>query len=297
LRQQSRDIATFVQKLHATAVQISIPIFTPSLTSNSVYAGIDPSNPSARTPTIADLGVLINTLQQAHLAVNLRPLIDQANFPSGKWRGLLEPQSLPKWFASYRATIWPYLHLAATLHCATFTVATELQSLAKISTWKVIVAQAKTVFHGQLWWDVSLGTNTDVTPWKGTSLGIDYYPSVNLPSTASVTQIVAAMDSEPHVNVMRHDASEISLSEVSIRAQDGGFVKPWALHLTGTFDQRVQGKWFRATCAFAKQNHFRGETFFTLYFGAPLPSLVVPDPSHPIDFQPDGLAAIASCFA
>ena len=92
-----------INSLHANAIAIVFPFYTPSLTANCVYANtINNCNggPFSLSPSPTRLAVLILAAQKAGLHVLLRPLMDETDL-SPDWRGDIQPSSRTAWFASY----------------------------------------------------------------------------------------------------------------------------------------------------------------------------------------------------
>lgn len=298
LQAHTASAATFVKNLGANTVMISVPIFTSSFTSNSVYSGVDPSNTAYCTPSIADLTTVITALQSAGLEVVVRPLLEETNIQPSNWRGSLAPTDRAAWFASYRATISPFLQLSSQLGVKGFTVQSEMQSLNSDPHWSSLIAWAHTQYAGQLVW------NPDLLPYvpgvitrPTTTTSLDYYPIVNLPDSATITQLVAGWNtwwtSEPRPVV----PMQTTMAEVGILAQDGVYPTPWAHSAPGAFNQSIQSNWITAACQFYREHHFGGILFWDLNLLNPIPSLTVPNPSDPSAFQPLALTAIKSCFA
>jgi hypothetical protein len=196
IRQHAVAAAAFIKQLGGNTALVAFPLFTASYRSNKIYTGVDPSATAYRTPTTAELGTLITELQSAGLKVNVRPLLDEGTLEPNNWRGSLAPTNRAAWFTTYRAAILPYLELSQKLHVNAFTVQSELQSLNSDPHWTSLIAWAHTHFSGPLVWNPDLVRyEQGVISRPGTITSFDYYPIVNLPSTATVAQLVAGWNS------------------------------------------------------------------------------------------------------
>ena len=302
LQQQANATTAYIQNLGANYVQLSIPVYTQSISSNSVYTGNAPTNPDQRTPTVSETSMLITTLQAAGISVDLRPVINEANLPSPLWRGQLAPTNRSAWFASYQSTIAPYVRLAQKDHVAQFTLSTELMSLNADPHWNSVVAWTTAHFSGQLVWNPSLNGYLDGFTHPGTSTQIDFYPDVVVPDTATVSQLVAGWQSvysslgSSIAQLRPALASTTTIGEAGILAQDGTYPTPWEHTATGAFNQKIQANWLTAACQFAKRNGMQGIFFHSMYFPGPPPSTSTPTPNDPTSFQPLAIQAIQTCF-
>ena len=293
------DVADLAVSLKANTVILDFPIFTSGYSSSSVYAGVDPSNPMARTPTTSDVAAVVQILQSRGLSVSMRPLLDEEIMRPSHWRGTIQPQNRAQWFKSYRATIKPYLQLSQQLGASGFTIQTELHSLNSDPHWNSLISWASTIYSsGPLIWNPTMQTYfPGMITHRGTSLSVDLYPSINLPDTATVGQLVAAWNHWWSSIASPALPSNTTIGEVHIGAQDGLYPMSYAWSGSGAFDQAIQANWFSAACQFSRQHHFAGIAFWNLALLNPLPSLTTPNPARPGDLQPMSFAAIKSCFA
>jgi hypothetical protein len=126
------------------------------------------------------------------------------------------------------------------------------------------------------------------------NLGLDAYPRIFLPPTATVPQLVAKWDvlfNEMPPQVLYRTA----LDEVGIRATDGAYYHPSLWGINGPFDETVQARWFTAACQVVEQYHMRGIFFWNVNLGD--------NPAHPpfpspptIEGKP-GAKSIPGCLA
>lgn len=299
LQSRAQANADFVKSMGANSVTINFRVFTSSFSSNKVYAGTNPSDGTTRTPTPDELAAAITVFQNDGLKVTLRPLLDESIMRPQHWRGTIAPLNRAGWFRSYFSTIKPYLQIAQTLNVNGFVIQTELQSLASDPHWNSLIAESKFVYSaGSLVWNpVMAPGTTGLIAHSGTSTSMDLYPSINLPDTAKVSQLVAGWDKWWASQTPPADPRKVTIGEVHIVAQDGGFYKtPWMWSGSGAFDQVIQSKWLTAACQFSREHHFAGIGFWFLGMFNPPPSLTVPNTLDPGALQPQGLAAIQSCF-
>ena len=299
-----------IKSLGANAVAIAFPFFTPSLDANCVYAstadnctGADPSS-EAQSPAAARLAVLVTAAQQAGLHVLFRPLMDETNL-SPEWRGDIDPPSRTAWFASYESMMAPYLALAASDKVTGFTISLELASLSTATQWSSVITWAKSKEHytGQLvfatsWRAAPNGGKGEVH--AGTSVGMDSYPGIEpeskAPPTASVAQLLAGWNSFLSSHKYGTADSNVTIDEVGIEAVDGAYQTPY-IAVTGTFNQSIQGNWFKAACEFYKAHKQSGIYFWGPDFTYNSGNLMTaPDSSQPEQLQPAGQAAIKACF-
>ncbi len=297
---QSSAYASYLSgTLHANTVTVSFPLWTKSIRSNSVAAGVDPVAGNASTPTVDRLDVLVGALTRAGLAVRLRPLINESALElHDSWRGKLAPRNPSRWFASYRAAIDPYVALAERDHIASFVVETELQSLGGDPHWTSLIHHLAHRFSGTLEWDSTWGIHggPGYTTKAGTTFAIDAYPKMHLGNHATVAQLVSGWADYLARNPLPVPPSVTVLQEVGILASTKMYAAPY-LHAPppgAVFQSETQVRWFKAACRIARRFGFKGISFNTFYLTVPIPS--VDDPGRPQFFQPAGLSAISACF-
>jgi hypothetical protein len=292
--------------LRANAIAISFPLYTASLTSNSVVAMDSCTNNAEQTPPADIVGDVVKIAHHAHLTVLLRPLIDQENLGSqspGAWRGQLAPTNVSQWFQSYLSTLRPYLQMAQTDHVEHFAIQTELDSLANLPNWTSAISLSRAIYTGNLVFDYSWDTPTVKVARPNTTLAIDTYPKVNAPITATPAQLLAQWN---HLLVSRTyykvpNINTVTIDEIGIAAQDGAYAQSYKGVLTPTssypFNQKIQVNWFTAACSFMKQHRMRGIYYWGPWLSSNAGSMLkTPNPAKPSNIQPLAQAAIKRCF-
>jgi hypothetical protein len=311
-----QDVATYKQfattqfrqfkSLHANAVAIAFPLYTDYPTSNVVYAETDCSTFKHLTPPAAIIGDLVDVAHGMGLKVMLRPLIDQTSFiPYGPyvWRGVLQPSDVGLWFRNYLTTLRPYLQIAQARHVEHFALETELTSLAHLSNWTSAVALSKAIYKGDLAWNMSWHSVVSKVLRKGTSFGIDAYPSVTAASTSSVSYLVSRWNrllrTQPKSYAIPN-ITKTTIDEIGIPAQKGLYVRPSAYGLSLTtfpFDQTIQARWFAAACTFMKQHHMQGIYYWGPWLARRSGSMLTsPSALAADDIQPAAAQEIKHCF-
>lgn len=301
----ARTEALQFKKLGANTIGIGFPIYTSSITSNTVYASSVCGNQSDQTPPASILGSIVKTDEAVGLKVLLRPLIDNTNLYEESphdWRGILAPTNINAWMNSYLSTLRPYLQMAQQDKVSYFALQTELDSLTHDSNWKAAVSLCKLLYKGTLVWDYSWQSAESKVTLSGTSFAIDAYPKLTqLTPTSTVTQITKAWTALLRTKGYHlPSVSATTIDEIGIAAQDGAYANPsdTAFPLTThPFNQKIQANWFSAACSFVKKNHLKG----LFYWGPFLTTnagnlLTVGDTHSPSDIQPLAQTAIKSCF-
>jgi hypothetical protein len=294
------------KKLRANAIAIAFPLYTASLTSNSVTAMESCTSNTEQTPPAAIVGDVVKIAHKAGLSVLLRPLIDQANLFSqspGAWRGNLAPSDVSEWFTNYLTTLRPYLQIAQTDHVEHFAIQSELDSLADLPNWTTAIQLSRGIYSGNIVFDYSWDTPTVKVSRPGTTLAIDTYPKVNSPVTATPAQILSQWN---HLLTTRTyyrvpSISKVTIDEIGIAAQDGAYQQSYKGQLTPTstypFNQTIQVNWFTAACTFMKEHHLKGIYYWGPWLAASYGAMLSkPDANKPSDIQPQAGSAIRRCF-
>lgn len=280
-----RTLRYIAKALGAQGVGLIWNLYSPSGTSDSVV----PTKISLSPAAIRDLTVIA---QAHHLFVQYRPLIRVD--PQWDWEGIIMPPDKRAWFESLFQAELPYLRIAQRLHVNEFVVGTELSGLNANSEWPWFLAKVRSVYHGTIsyaaYQNQYFNVPRDLPPLK--EFGIDPYPNVNLPPSASVAQLVAGWDyyfrtvPEP---LLRHTV----MDEVSIAATDGAYLSPSVWSVQGVHDPQIQVRWFTAACKIARQYSMRGLYFYEVDLSD--------NPAHPPNFPASffgkpGAGAIRNCL-
>jgi hypothetical protein len=272
-----QDIA-YIRSLHANAVSISFPFFSDK--TGSVL------QPLAKTPSVAQLGILITAAEQAGLAVTVRPLLSQTAL--GKARVQWKPAQLAAWFRAYQHFLLPYAAVAQRDHADVFVIGAELNRFANASEWATLRTAIAAVFHGKLGFSNNWLGAKNATP--GVTQMTDAYEPVPLSDDASLAALAGAVSYWSHA--LPYGSV---LSEVGIAAQSGAYAHPWTLgSKTTPIKPEIQANWFSAQCQAVVQDHLGGIYFWPLYFGQ---SLTARTDSPTAWAATPGAAAIARCFS
>jgi hypothetical protein len=291
--------------LHANSIAIAFPLYTASLSSNSVVAMESCTNTAEQTPPAYVVGDVVKVAHHFGLSVLLRPLVDQQNLFSqpGAWRGKLRPTDISQWFQNYMTTLQPYLVMAQTDHVEHFAIQSELDSLADLPNWTTAISLTRGMYKGNIVFDYSWDTPTVKVDRAGTTLALDTYPKVPVPITDTPAQLTAQWN---HLLATRSyykvpTISKVTIDEIGIPAQDGAYGQPYKGQLTPTstypFNQKIQVNWFTAACSFMKQHRMKGIYYWGPWLatsnGAMLASA---NPKKPSNIQPLAQLAIKRCF-
>lgn len=294
---ESRNIVKYlVSDLHANAVSLCFPIYTRSLTSETVFA-------NAETPSPSNVGIFVHMAEAAHLSVSLRPLVNVGTLSYG-WRGHIHPHNLESFFGSYVTALRPYLQLAERDHVSTVVYASELWDLSidpsTVSAWSYFVKDLGRYYKGNLAYDSS------GRPWyqgrvvvPGFSDYADaYFPVKNAVLSTSEETLYQAWVG--HLSPL--PAAELHrtvLQEVGFAAIPTGYQRPSTV-VSGHTDVTylpMQKAWFDMVCHVVSHFHLAGVYFWTIYFNSdPLAKtpIALADPTTWVG-RP-GATAIAACF-
>jgi hypothetical protein len=295
--------ATEYKDMGATWMAIGFPLYTPSITSDSVYARCILGNKNYQSPSATILGGIVEAVHAVGLKVLLRPLISQTNLYPTNWRGVISPKHPAAWFINYRAALRPYLIMAQAEKVESFSIMTELDKIATSSEWNVVRARARLYYKvGDLVWDYSWRWATRKVRRAGTTFAMDAYPALPaLHNNASPSQIAAAWGrllSQPLYSVP--DLSDTTIDEVDIPAQDGAYANSGDFMLprsTHPFNQAIQANWMAGACIFMKQHHMKGIFFWGPFLTTRRGELLsLPDPGESTNLQPRSQEQIKKCF-
>ncbi len=289
LTPEAATTMNYIKSLGANSVSIAFPIYTASLTSNTISLG-------ATTPTPADLNVLIAAAKTNGLSVALRPLLNETNLRPA-WRGVLAPSNRALWFTNYLKVMSPYLALAQADKVPTFQVMSELESLNGDVHVKALLAGAAKIYKGNLQIVSSWG-KTGMIATAPASFAVDNYLPVKVPPTAPVSYLVTGLTSYLKQFKWPVPATKVNFAEVGISAQDNAYYFPSVSTLFAgntVLNPQVQVNWFKANCAVVRTNKMLGISFWAIDFpGSPTAPATLANPSR---FSPQAAQEISYCFS
>jgi len=276
VRAKARRIINYAVKLHANSISVSFPFYTYGVKSNAVYRS------AKTTPTPQEIGIFLDEAQKSRMRTMLRPILNEdVLYSAHAWRGSIQPTNRAAWFTSYRQLLVPYAKVGATGHLTTLVVGTELNSLETDSHWAGLVSAVRAVYKGQVAYDENTSdfqAHDNHLPLA--TFGVDAWPHIQLPDSATVTQLTDAWSKwlGTHTLAVRRKAI---LTEVGIRAMAGAYPNPAKWNGIGTpkIVTRVQTNWFRALCGAVQREHMGGIYWWEVSYDA--------DPANPSAFQTD----------
>jgi hypothetical protein len=300
---QSRAYATPVlaylkNSLHAQVAGLMWDLCSPSFNSNVVAACKSNAKTGTGSMSASAIDAVAGIAKADGLQVAMRPIIrigSPANWdnPNKSWEGHLSPASEPAFFASLLKAELPYLKVAKKVHVEQFIVTTELESLRYSPSWASFLTKAQkdcdcTVSYSS-YEAQYLDNSPSLPPTK--IIGVDLYPSLKLPNSASQAQVTAAWE-ESVSNVAESRLDRTSMDEVSIRGTAGAYKHPYAWNDGGKAEPNVQARYFTGACATAARYHMRAVFFYFV----PLND----NPASPIQYpayfvKNAGSKAIAGC--
>lgn len=269
------DIA-YIKSLHANAVMISFPYFVAGRRSSTVFT-------TSRTPTPAQLAIIITRAEHTGLYVAIRPLLDEKAL--GESRVHWAPPNLGTWFASYKSFLKPYAQMAQRDHVGEFVVGAEFSRFNNSPDWNALDRSLRTWYRGTLAYANNAKVNlTNASGGRVALKTTDIYPSLAPPFPAKWVRFDRTL---PPGTVA---------SEVGIAAVPGAWRKPWVHDWPAThLDPQLQARWFSAACHAAIVTHMHGIYFWTLPFSATLHG---PTLTRQIDWaHAPGATAISGCYA
>lgn len=277
------DVA-YAKSLHANAISVSFPYFTPGSGSSTVE-GTD------ATPTPTDLAIVASAAEQAGLYVSIRPLLDQSGSSIGTSRTTWKPADPSAWFASYRKFLLPYAKMAQRARIPEFIDGAEFTAFGGSPYWNGLVASLRAAYHGTLVYANNWGIPLAGNGGAGVREGVDSYHPLRVPPDASVARLTAGW--RAYDRTLPPGTVE---TEIGIAAVRGAYTVPYQ---NGWKDAPlmpvIQQRWFTAACDAARRERLGGIYFWSVGLGQPLTS--PPTPATPTSWvDGPGARAISGCF-
>jgi hypothetical protein len=286
------------RSLDAQVVGLMWDLCSPGFKSDIVTPCKSDATTGTGSMSPADIEDLAHIARRDGLQVEMRPII-RVGPPTGwsnpriSWEGHLTPVNETDWFHSLLKAELPYLRDAKTAHVEQFVVVSELAGLQYSPAWTWFLAQAHAACDCQVSYsaqDAQYASNSaSLPPIK--ALGVDLYPALRLPSSASQASVTRAWE-RSLASISKSRLDRTSLDEISIRGTAGAYRHPETWNDGGKADPTVQARYFTAACTAAAHYHMRALFFYFV----PLND----NPATPIQYpayfvKTEGSKAIAGC--
>lgn len=311
--QPTREIKTWAttqfkafKALGANAVGIAFPLYTLGLRSNSIFAKTACGRKSQfQSPSPNVLGDVINIAHAQGLTVLLRPLLDEKVIEASNprdYRGSIRPTNVATWFQNYVKALFPYLLTAQKDHAESFSISSELNSLARSPEWPSTIVNIHKVYTGTQVFTFSFNQQIGKVVKPGTSEGVDFYPLTNLPPSATPAKILATWNNllKSAQYKMPGSMSTTTIDELGIPSQNGAYKQPSAHFLNlrqYPFNQMIQVNWYTAACNFVKSHGMAGVYFWGSYLTQSSGRLLShQSTSSPQNMQPLTQKVVKACF-
>jgi Glycoside Hydrolase Family 113 len=280
----TRNLYYIKRVLGAGSVGIVWNLYSPSLSSEAVRA-------SGITLSPAKVGAITREAMSDGLSVEYRPLIRVG--PKWHWEGSISPPDPAAWIAHLYDAEAPYLRLAQRLHVSRFVVSTELKALDTSNEWPSFFRRVAKIYHGTVSYAAYQSDYFAAAPrllpvsWPG----VDPYPDLHLPDTATQHQLIAAwagfFRQVPPAVLARTTLEEVGFAGVS-----GAYNAPQNWNLAGQPNSLMTARWFTAACTIVHKYHLRGIYFYEVN--------ITDNPLQPLSFPAffvdrPGARAIAGC--
>jgi hypothetical protein len=280
----ARQDVAYAESLHANALSVSFPYFTPGPESSLVEA-------TDTTPSPRDLAILASVAEQAGLFVSLRPLLDEGPHSIATSRTAWRPANARAWFASYQKFLLPYAAMAQRAQVPEFVDGAEFTMFGGSQLWAGLVAALRAVYKGTFVYANNWGIPLAGKGGPGVVESVDSYQPLKVGVDASLARLTAAW-----LAYDRTLPAGTVETEIDIAAVPGAYARPYKTNWNVTrLDPAIQSLWFSAACDAAASDHLGGLYFWAVGFGQSLNTPPgVTDPADWVDGP--GAVAIASCF-
>jgi len=279
----SADVA-YAKGLHANAISVSFPFFTPGPDSSIVEG-------NNTTPSPAELALVASTAERAGLYVSLRPLLDEGPRSIDTSRTAWKPADPAAWFASYQKFLLPYAAMAQRTRIPEFIDGAEFSAFGGSPFWNSLVTALRTVYRGTLVYANNWGIPLTGNGGAGVQESVDSYQPLKVPVRASLAQLIAGWRAYD-----RTLPSGTVQTEIDIAAVPGAYAQPYQTTWKVTrLVPTIQTRWFTAACDAVASERLGGIYFWAVGFGQALNS--PPTASSPTSWVAGpGAQAISSCF-
>ena len=272
-----------------------------SLTPFGFMGGLDADavRPIFDTPageTDARLRAEIQAAHARQLKVQLKPHLW---IRGGAWQAQIDPgddAAWTRWFASYRAWLLHYAHLAAVEGVDALVVGVELgSSVAKQpESWRALIQEVRGFFHGQLLYAANWDAVSRVPFWDALdAIGVQFYPPLADGPGASLASLSerAGRALDVYAELSRRVSRPVVLTEVGYRSSADATLHPQAWperDHAPTVDRDAQALAYRALLGAVAARSFVRGVFVWKWFTDPASA-----EEGPTGFSPRGKPAEA----
>lgn len=167
-----------IAELGFNSVHIVTPVFQRDGASDEIEVPVGPG----RAPARAELLALLQHARQRGLITVLMPQVNFTHPRGNEWRGKLQPDRWPAWWASYERVLSDFLDLASEADVDIFCVGCELLSTQKAEhgeRWQRIIDLARKRFDGALIYSTNWDSFGKVGFWDQLdAIGVSAYWNV-----------------------------------------------------------------------------------------------------------------------
>ena len=257
-RKKARRLINYLIGLNVNTVALNFLFVMGDVTASEVKPH------EGQTPSLERIAIFLQEAEASALRVRLRPLLDEGSLGTA-WRGMIDPTSRAKWFASYTKFLLPYARVAEEHGAVGMVLAAELNSLQTDRRWNDVIDKIREVFGGELTYSANFDAyehRIDTPPVD--RVGVDAYFKVNLPDNATVAELSAEWGKWLKKYAGRQPG-ELVLHEVGIAAQNGAFQNPaiWGSSRV-RLNLSVQAKWYAAICDAVAETKLGGLYFWNI---------------------------------
>ncbi len=227
--------------------------------------------------TDARIRAEIRAAHARHLSVQLKPHIWVRG---GAWRARIDPgdaAAWSRWFASYRAWLLHYAHLAAMERVEALVVGVELSSSVaqQPELWRALIADVRRVYPGRLLYAANWDTVSSVPFWDALdAIGVQFYPPLADRVGASLASLSeragGALDA--YAELSRSVDRPVVLTEVGYRSTSDAALRPHAWperDRAPSVDEAAQAQAYRALFRAVSERPFVRGVFLWKWFTDP----------------------------
>lgn len=221
----------------ADSVLLVLPWEQENVVANAVARG-------ERTPSDMTVRAAVRSARALGLDVAIMPILQIQSRGTGEWRGVLAPEDVDAWFASYGAFIGHYASLAAEEQVTALSVGSELGSMERYaSRWRELIDETRATFEGEVFYSANWDNYFNTPFWDAVDfVGLTGYHELAGEAGADVETLVAGW--EGFVTALRVFAEgtghEVVLTEVGYVSQADAAVHPWDYTVDGPVELAAQ---------------------------------------------------------
>jgi len=232
-----------ITTLGVTSVSLFVTNYQEDIRSNTIYLNLRASEPTR-------LAEIIGYAHSRGLSVFLFPTLHIQHLGDREWRGVLNPQNLEQWWASYFRMIRYYVNIASYNNIEMFSIGSELCANERdYRHWSQIIQYCRKNYKGILTYSANWDHYHEIPFVKDLDyFGMNAYFGLTEKNDPTLDELIKAWKPARQriEEAYKEYGKQILFTEIGYPSVDGTAAKPWNYFSTSKIDLEEQALCYEA---------------------------------------------------